>query len=760
MIIGSNLGYPRIGENRELKKALEKFWKRDITIEELKNIGEKIRTQNWDFQKELGITQIPSNDFSFYDHVLDTATLLGAIPDRFGKINETNFIEIYFSMARGKQSGGRDIKALEMTKWFNTNYHYIVPEIASSQHFKITNTKIFDEFIEAKEHGIITRPVIIGPFSFLMLSKPVQSEFHPLDLIHNLVPVYAEILSILSENGAEWIQIDEPFLTLDLEYKQKVRFRETYQTLGLEKSRPNILLTTYFEGLGENLQVVNNLQIEGIHLDLVSDPSQLESVLDDSSQFQFLSLGLIDGRNIWKTDLDKAYKIAKNAASYFGDKLFIAPSCSLMHIPQDVDLEENLDDEVKEWLAFTKQKLEEIVNLTLAINSGKKTDLFERNRIALDKRAASMLVHSQKVAKRMAKHQDDKVNRIMEYAQRKKSQQQKLDLPLFPTTTIGSFPQTTEVRKKRAAHNKEEISKEEYEKFLEEEIEKTIRFQEECGLDVLVHGEFERNDMVQYFGEQLSGFAFTNHGWVQSFGSRYVRPPIIYGDISRPKAMTVKWSTYAQSLTNKPVKGMLTGPVTILKWSFVRDDQPRSDTCRQIAFALQDEVKDLQKAGIKIIQIDEPAFREGLPLRKQKWAEYLKWAIECFHICTSVAIPETQIHTHMCYAEFNDIIESIAALDADVISIEAARSKMELLNSFAAYHYPNNIGPGVYDIHSPRIPTTEEMYELLHSACKVLRPEQLWVNPDCGLKTRQWKEVKPALENMVKAAEKIRKEYV
>ena len=759
MAISSNLGYPRIGLRRELKKALEKYWNHSIDLDELIKITRQIRKINWSLQKEIGVQVVPSNDFSLYDHILDTTIMVGAIPERFRNENNIEMYGMYFSMARGKQVDGKDIKAMEMTKWFNTNYHYIVPEISPHQEYNTNDKKIIDEFLEAKELGIITRPVLIGPFSYLMLSKSTQ-HFNPLDTIEDLIPIYKEVFLHLLECEAEWLQIDEPALVFDLSEKQKQIFSEVYKTLGGEKSRPKLLLTTYFEGISELFGMINHLPIDGLHLDLISDLTQLDNSLHDLDKIKYLSLGFVDGRNIWKTNLYQAFKIAKKAKQKFNEHLFIAPSCSLLHVPQDISLEYHLDENIKSWLAFAKQKLEEIVALTEAINSGIEQPLFENSRLALETRSSSKYVHTGPTDKQKKTNARPYFHRKEKYPERKKKQKERLNLPLFPTTTIGSFPQTTEVRKNRAAFDQGEITSEKYESFIKRQIQETIHFQEMCDLDVLVHGEYERNDMVQYFAEQLTGFVFTKQGWVQSFGSRYVRPPIIYGDVTRPKPMSVKWSTYAQSLTNKPVKGMLTGPVTILQWSFVRDDQPKSATCRQIALALQDEVNDLQKAGISIIQIDEPALREGLPLKRKKWEEYLGWAVQCFRISTALALPETQIHTHMCYAEFNDIIQAIAELDADVISIEAARSEMDLLKAFSDFDYPNEIGPGIYDIHSPRIPTIEEMYSLLKTACSVIKPEQLWVNPDCGLKTRQWDEVRPALQNMVEAAKKIRKEQV
>lgn len=756
MIKTANLGYPRFGAKRELKQALESFWKGKSSQDDFLRVCYELRRQNWKLQQDAEIDFIPSNDFSAYDQVLDMIATVGAVPERYKWAGENVDLETYFAMARGSQSASGDTPAMEMTKWFDTNYHYIVPEFESGQTFKLASTKIIDEFKEAVELGIKTRPVLLGPMSFLILGKSMAEGFSQLDLLNALLPVYQLILEKLSEAGAEWVQIDEPCLVLDLNKEETAAYKQAYRKLA-NPNYPKLMLTTYFGDLRDNLPLVAELPVAGLHIDLVRSPGQIDEVLKLLPVSMLLSLGLLDGRNVWRADLDAALLKIKRANQTLGeDRVIFAPSCSLLFCPYDLDLETGLDAELRSWLAFAKQKIEELKRLKGAANSGSDAGLLE-NRKAIDSRRNSERTHNTAVRKRLAEITPAMLQRTSPHEKRKAIQAKSIALPPFPTTTIGSFPQTQEVRAQRAAFRKGDINQQEYDEFLRAETERTIRFQEEIGLDVLVHGEFERTDMVEYFGEQLSGFAFTQHGWVQSYGSRGVRPPIIYGDVSRPEPMTVSWSVYAQSLTKKFVKGMLTGPVTILEWSFVRDDQPRADTCRQIALAIRDEVQDLEANGIQIIQIDEPAFREGLPLRRADWDNYLKWAVECFLLASSGVNDSTQIHTHMCYSEFNDIIESIGEMDADVISIEASRSKMELLEAFERYEYPNDIGPGVYDIHSPLVPTQEEMEELLKTALGVIPKEQLWANPDCGLKTRNWKEVEPSLRGMVKAARALRK---
>jgi 5-methyltetrahydropteroyltriglutamate--homocysteine methyltransferase len=774
MVRAVNLGYPRIGAHRELKRSVEGYWAGDLAQDELRETARALREEHWKLQQTLGIDHIPSNDFSFYDHVLDTAAMVGAVPERFGFDGATVDLDTYFAMARGLQekeadaggaseSGGA--RAMEMTKWFDTNYHYLVPELRADQTFELTSTKPVDAFEEAQALGVHTRPVLVGPVSFLLLSKGVE-DAEPPALLGNLLPVYEDVLQRLADAGATDVQLDEPFLALDLEKSTLEAFGNAYDRLaGVAPDRLDLHLTTYFDGLRANLEPALNLPVASLHLDLARAPQQLSPALDAAPTDLKLSLGLIDGRNVWRADLDALLDVVREAAQRLGpERVMVGPSCSLLHVPVDLDTEQALDEkmgrEAATWLAFAKQKLEEIAALARAANATEKdkTELvFEAGRNARQSRAASERVNDPDVQRRAGALTDDLLNRERPFAQRGARQQERLDLPPLPTTTIGSFPQTTEVRKKRAAFEKGNLDREEYESFLEGVIADTIRRQEEIGLDVLVHGESERSDMVEYFARRMDGFLFTQNGWVQSYGSRCVRPPVIFGDVRRPAPMTVRWSRYAQSLTERPVKGMLTGPVTILQWSFVRDDQPRAATCRQIALAMRDEVADLEDAGLGVIQIDEPALREGLPLRRSDWADYLDWAVDAFRLASAGAGDATQIHTHMCYAEFGDILDAIAAMDADVISMEASRSKMELLDAFDEFDYPNMIGPGVYDIHSPRVPSQEEIEALLDRALDVLPARQLWVNPDCGLKTRRWKEVEPALRNMVAAARCKRK---
>lgn len=753
----ANLGFPRIGLHRELKSALESYWSGKSDAKALLDRAAQLRATHWQRQKALSIRHIPSNDFSLYDHVLDTSVMVGAIPDVYGWEGGDVPLDTYFAMARG--SAG--VPALEMTKWFDTNYHYMVPELTRDQAFCLASTTPLDAFLEAKALGIDTRPVLLGPVTYLKLAKSKEPGFDPLILLPELLPVYAEILRHLAVAGAEWVQIDEPALVLDLDDRSRHAFRTAYDQLTAVAPNLKIMLTTYFGGLGDNLSTVLRLPVAGLHLDLVRGPEQLELVTAMAPADLVLSLGVIDGRNIWRSDLDGlAKKLRPVIDARDADKVILAPSCSLLHVPIDLGLEQDLDADLKSWLAFATQKLDELGTLAQALGTtemGAQDKLTESGRI-LALRRVSPKARNPKVRDRLAAVTSAQTRRSSAFAERWRLQQAQLSLPALPTTTIGSFPQTEAVRKARASHARGQLSDADYQSFLQKETDAAIRWQEETGLDVLVHGEFERNDMVQYFGEQLSGFAFTKHGWVQSYGSRCVRPPIIFGDVSRPQPMTVAWTTYAQSQTKRPVKGMLTGPITMLQWSFVRDDLGRDEVCRQIALALRDEVCDLEANGIRIIQVDEPAIREGLPLRRADWQAYLDWAVDCFRLATSGVADRTQIHTHMCYSEFNDIIDAIGRMDADVISIETARSKMELLEAFTSYHYPNQIGPGVYDIHAPRCPSREEIVALLAKAAQHLSADQLWVNPDCGLKTRSWDEVRPALANMVAAARQLRAE--
>ncbi|MDF0716409.1 5-methyltetrahydropteroyltriglutamate--homocysteine S-methyltransferase [Muricauda sp. 334s03] len=762
----SNLGYPRIGAHRELKRACEKYWSDKISLEDLIETGKSIRKENWRLQQEKGIDLIPSNDFSFYDQVLDTTLMIGAIPERYKNVQKSgkNHLDLYFAMARGLQKEGVDVIAMEMTKWFDTNYHYIVPEFTKNQEFGLLSHKAVDEFNEAKSLGIHTKPVLLGPVTYLLLGKEKEEGFHRLDLLPKLLSVYHSILEKLMDAGATWVQFDEPILSMDLSDKEKQAIGKVYREIA--ETFPNLkaLLASYFGNFGNNLDIAVKLPVCALHLDLKRGPNQLGQVLSSGklNEKLSLSLGVIDGRNIWKNDFASSLRLIQQAKEQLGeDRIIISPSCSLLHVPYDLELEKNekvLSKEIKDWMAFAKQKLEELHSLKkLALSPDFEShQLFLDNSASMERRRNSELIHRSTVKQRVEQLDETDYHRQSPFEKRKVLQESHLKLPLFPTTTIGSFPQTKEVRRNRSLFKKGELNEKQYVDYLKNETEKAILLQNEIGLDVPVHGEFERNDMVEYFGEQLKGFTFTQNGWVQSYGSRCVKPPIIYGDVSRPNPMTVFWTSFAQSLTDKPVKGMLTGPVTILQWSFVRDDQPRSATCEQIALAILDEVLDLEKEGISIIQVDEPAIREGLPLRKKDWNHYLDWAIGAFRLSTSGVKDSTQIHTHMCYSEFNDIIKSIADMDADVITIECSRSQMELLDAFYEFDYPNDIGPGVYDIHSPRVPSEGEILKLLRKAENVLPASKLWVNPDCGLKTRGWEETKDALRVMVSAAQQMR----
>lgn len=747
-----NLGFPRIGAQRELKKALETYWKGQSGAEQLLASAREIRTNNWLLQQKTGIDLIPAGDFALYDHILDMTALLGAIPQRFGHTGGPVSSDLYFAMARGTD----DQPAMEMTKWFNTNYHYIVPEFDHTTQFHLASDRLFQEIAEAKALGITAKAVLVGPLTYLYLGKETVTDFQRLDLLPRLLPVYREILQKIAALGVEWVQIDEPILALDLAQPWLDGFTEAYRSLS--NTGCHLLLTTYFGAVDHHISLLENLPVEGLHIDLSSAPEQLESFLTGNLSGKTLSLGCVDGRNIWRADLSQKLEILSQAASRFAGNLWIAPSCSLLHCPVDLSLETKLDPEIKNWLAFSAQKLEEIATLGRGLKHGKESiqEALTVSDQASQSRKTSCRIHNPVVHHRISHLTEHDSQRAHPFATRKQQQQQRFNLPLLPTTTIGSFPQTTAIRQARAAFRKNELSHLEYLSAMRKEISEVIRKQEAIGLDVLVHGEPERNDMVEYFGEQLWGYAFTENGWVQSYGSRCVKPPVLYGDVYRPDAMTVDWIAYAQSLTEKPVKGMLTGPVTMLFWSFVRDDQPRSDTALQLALAIRDEVTDLEKAGIGMIQIDEPAFREGLPLRKRDWQHYLDWAVKAFRVASSGVKDETQIHTHMCYSEFHDILPAIAELDADVITIETSRSRMELLDAFVKFSYPNEIGPGVYDIHSPRVPDTSEMLELLKKASHHIDPTLLWVNPDCGLKTRNWPETQTALQKMVDCAKSMR----
>lgn len=756
MITTASLGFPRIGARRELKTTLEAYWRGEIDADGLDRALAAQRAARWSLQREQGIDAIPSNDFPPYDHVIDACCLLGAVPARFDHPGGPVPTATVFRMARGDAG----VAALEMTKWFDTNYHYLVPELDAATRFTAAPERAVAEFRAALALGIRTRPVLVGPVTFLRLAKRTDGG-SPLDLLPALLPAYLAVLRALAEAGADWIQIDEPWLVTDLEDADHRAYRLAGEALAGADPRLRLLLTTYFGAVDEVLPLVASLPVHGLHVDLVRAPEQLDTVLAALPSDRLLSLGVVDGRGPWRTDLRRALaQVRRAAARRPGGPLQVAPSCSLLHVPVDLAAEGALDPRIAGWLAFAVQKLGEVARIATGARAGAAAiapELAASDRVRAERATAREAVDPAVRARAAAVSADD-LRRRSPFAQRDRVQRERLRLPAFPTTTIGSFPQTAEVRRQRAGFKAGRIAATDYQRFLEAETARCIRFQEDCGLDVLVHGEFERNDMVEYFGERLAGCAITAHGWVQSYGSRCVKPPLIVGDVSRPAAMTVDWARYAQSLTTRPMKGMLTGPVTILQWSFVRDDLPRAEVCRQLALALRDEIADLEAAGIAIIQVDEPALREGLPLRRRDRAAYLGWAVDAFRLATGGVRDETQIHTHMCYSEFNDIIAAIAALDADVISIETARSRMELLAAFERFAYPNAIGPGVYDIHSPAVPAPEAMHDLLERACRLLRPDQVWVNPDCGLKTRGWAEVGPSLRHLVAAACCLRRE--
>jgi 5-methyltetrahydropteroyltriglutamate--homocysteine methyltransferase len=753
MAIPHILGYPRIGEKRALKFALEAYWKDDLANTGLQAVGQALRAEHWCKQQASGLAFLTAGDFSFYDHVLDHAVLFGAIPKRFG-LTAISGEQDYFSLARGNASQ----PAMEMTKWFDTNYHYIVPELDKDTSFSINAHDFLTQLDEAQKYESAVKPVLLGPVSLLYLSK--AKDFNRLDLLDALAEQYARLLQELYYRKIEWVQIDEPIFALDLDDEWLNAFERAYAWF--RTVRPKLLLTTYFASVSRYQANITRLPIDGVHIDLVRAPEQLAPWVNALPGHWVLSAGVIDGRNIWRNDLDKSLALLAPWAKVLGKRLWVAPSCSLLHVPVTLAHEDKLDDEIRSWLAFADEKVQETVTLVKALNYGIEAvaEELSASRAAIAVRNTSGRVHADSVKARIAALRAENETRPAPFSQRQLVQRAALQLPLLPTTTIGSFPQTSEIRASRAAMKQGAIGIAEYESHMQKQIEYAIREQEALGLDVLVHGEAERNDMVEYFGEQLAGYAFTQNGWVQSYGSRCVKPPVIFGDVYRPQPMTVATARYAQSLSSKPVKGMLTGPVTMLQWSFVRDDQPREVTALQLALAIRDEVDDLQKAGIAIIQIDEPAFREGLPLQKAAWAHYLKWAVRAFKLSAAVADNATQIHTHMCYSEFNDILPAIAAMDADVITIETSRSHMELLDGFGEFAYPNEIGPGVYDIHSPRVPSVDEMEALIRRATEVIPVERLWVNPDCGLKTRGWDETRQALRHMVKVAKKLRKELL
>ncbi|MBY8972876.1 5-methyltetrahydropteroyltriglutamate--homocysteine S-methyltransferase [Pseudomonas sp. P867] len=760
MAVAHSLGFPRIGRDRELKKAQEAFWKGELDEAGLRAVGRDLRKTHWALQKQAGIELLPAGDFAWYDQVLTHSLMFGVIPERFRPADGHATLHTLFAMARGVSDnccGGAH--AQEMTKWFDTNYHYLVPEFSADQQFHLGWDQLFEEVKEARDLGHTVKPVVIGPLTYLWLGKAKGDAFDKLDLLERLLPLYGQIFQRLADLGVEWVQIDEPILVLDLPQDWKNAFERAYNLIQRDPLKK--LVATYFGGLEENLGLAANLPVDGLHIDLVRAPEQYPTILDRLPAYKVLSLGVVNGRNVWRCDLEKALATLQHAHEKLGDRLWVAPSCSLLHSPVDLGREDKLDAELKSWLAFAVQKCEEVALLAQAVDQPEAPAVLAalaESRAVQVARQASTRIHKPAVQARVAAITEQDSQRQSPFAQRIEKQRAGLNLPLLPTTTIGSFPQTASIRLARQSYKAGKLSEAEYVEAMHSEVKHAVQVQENLGLDVLVHGEAERNDMVEYFAEQLDGYAFTRFGWVQSYGSRCVKPAVIFGDLSRPKAMTVEWIRYAQGLTDKVLKGMLTGPVTMLMWSFPREDVSREVQARQLALAIRDEVVDLEAAGIKIVQIDEAAFREGLPLRQAQWQHYLDWATEVFRLCACGVRDETQIHTHMCYSEFNDVIESIAAMDADVITIETSRSDMELLDAFEAFDYPNDIGPGVYDIHSPRVPDVSQMANLLRKAAKRIPAERLWVNPDCGLKTRGWPETEAALIHMVTAARQLRAE--
>ncbi|HEY0972169.1 MAG TPA: 5-methyltetrahydropteroyltriglutamate--homocysteine S-methyltransferase [Gemmatimonadales bacterium] len=748
-VAAGNLGFPRIGLERELKFALERFWAGKLSAEELGRTALELRQRHWRIQAAAGLDFIPSNDFSLYDHVLDAAALVGAVPPRFGRVSGPVDLATYFAMARGTD----EAPAMEMTKWFDTNYHYIVPELGAEHALHLGSEKPLDEYLEARAIGIGTRPVLLGPVSLVLLSRATEGRAA---LVRRVAELYREVLDGLVRAGADWVQLDEPCLGLDLSREERDLFPMAYERMA---GAPKLFVTTYFSDLREQLPLALQLPISALHLDLVRAPGQLDRALAAAPPQLTLSLGVVNGRGVWRTDLDRALAQVSRAVDRLGaGRVQVAPSCSLLHVPVDSDAETELDPALRSRIAFAKQKLEEVALLARAASddSAEVRHQLAEHRRMVEAQHSDPRSRNAEVRRRVASVGGDMLTRRSPFAERRQTQAARMPLPVLPTTTIGSLPQTAEVRRMRAAERKGLATTGEYETFLRQQIEHGIRLQEEVGLDVLVHGEFERADMVEYFAARLEGFAFTEHGWVQSYGSRCVRPPLLHGDVSRPRPMTTAWSRYAQSLTPRPVKGMLTGPVTMLQWAFVREDLPASAIGAQLALALRDEITDLEKAGIRVIQVDEPALREGLPLHADEGTAYLQWAVDAFRLATGAALDETQIHTHMCYADFGGIVDAVARMDADVTSLEAARSGLELSPAFSRDRYTQDIGPGVYDIHSPRVPSVDEMAASIRRALEKFAPEQLWVNPDCGLKTRSWDEVRRALANMVVAARRVR----
>lgn len=750
----NSLGFPRIGRRRELKFALEKYWRGESTQVELREVASELRRTHWQWQAAAGIEQVPVGDFAFYDQVLTLSATLNAIPERH-RGEGTIDLDTLFRVARGRAPTGQDAPASEMTKYFNTNYHYLVPELSQNQEFSIAYEQFFDEVSEAQSLGYKAKPVLLGPVSYLYLAKTVGQEFDKLSLLPNLLTAYADILARFAAQGVQWVQLDEPILALELDGEWQAAITEAYQALSTAKVK--ILLTSYYGGIAHHQALVSALPVAGLHVDLVTAPDQLAVFAHALGRDQILSVGVVNGRNVWAAEADLIAERIGAVARDLGDRLWIGTSCSLLHSPVDLDVEATLEPALRQQLAFAKQKLLELANVRQLLLAPESIAAKEIVQTSLARREAKAQAADSQVIARVAALTSADYERVSDFSVRQAVQQQKYRLPLLPTTTIGSFPQTPAIRGLRSRWRKGDLSDAQYTEQLQQVTRDTIDRQLKLGIDVLVHGEAERNDMVEYFGEQLAGVGFTKNGWVQSYGSRCVKPPLVYGDVSRPKAMTVDWAEFAQSLTDKPVKGMLTGPVTILHWSFAREDIGRDVIATQLALAIRDEVVDLQNAGIGIIQIDEPAFREGLPLKQSEWQAYLDWAVNAFKLSAAGVTDETQIHTHMCYSEFNDTIAAIAAMDADVITIETSRSRMELLNAFEDFEYPNEIGPGVYDIHSPNTPSVEAMVYLIEKAAQKVPVRQLWVNPDCGLKTRTWDEVEPALKNMVDATRELRR---
>ncbi|KAF8528946.1 cobalamin-independent methionine synthase [Hysterangium stoloniferum] len=763
-VASSVLGFPRIGANREIKKAVEAYWAGKITVADLTKAAADVKKASWTSVKGKGVTYVPSGEFTLYDHVLDHSAQFNVIPSRYQGQNLSD-VDVYFAMGRGRQADGVDVPASEMKKWFDSNYHYVVPELSDVVAFKLNFNKAVEEYKEAKAAGIDTRPVVLGPISYLVLGKASRhapANYQTISLLPKLLPIYAQLLTELKQAGAEWVQIDEPILVLDSAINFQTQFAQAYAEL--EKVAPKIMLTTYFGRLETNLTFVSKLPVAGLHIDLDREPGQLQAVLTAvKPATAVLSLGLVSGRNIWKTDLSAAIALAQKAVDALGaERVIVATSSSLLHTPVTLASEKQLTAEQKDWFSFALEKASEVATIAAVLSGSQDAGIsaaLEANKASIAKRRAFERNSDDAVRKRVAAITPEMLNRKNPFPVRREAQKSHLSLPKFPTTTIGSFPQTKEIRAARAKLTKGQLSEAEYDEFIKKEIEMVVRFQEKVGLDLLVHGEPERNDMVQYFGERLHGFVFTQNAWVQSYGSRYVRPPIIVSDVSRPEPMTVKWSSYAQSVTKKPMKGMLTGPVTILNWSFPRVDVSREIQSKQLALALRDEVVDLEKAGIHAIQVDEPAIREGLPLRRVDWDNYLTWAVDSFKLSTAGVTDATQTHSHFCYSDFNDIFPSIQRLDADVISIEASKSDLKLLSAFKQFGYSNQIGPGVYDIHSPRVPSEQEIKDRIKELLAIVPDNLLVINPDCGLKTRGWKETEASLQNLTNAAKWARETY-